>query len=93
MPREDLRQVFASISLGTKTGLPKKLDAREVELEALHPRRLTARKEEFRADWERSLAALLPPGAVREFEEVWDRVAPYVGRIAQELCDVRGEEE
>lgn len=76
-----------------KAGLPRKFDAREVGLEAIRPRRLTERKEEFRADWERSLAALLPPDAVREFDEVWDRVAPYVGRIAQELCDVRGEEE
>ena len=76
-----------------KGGLPRKLDAREVGVEAIHPRRLTERKEEFRADWERSLAALLPPGAAQEFDEVWGRVAPYVGRIAQELCDMRGGEE
>ena len=68
---------------------PRKLDAREVDLEAIHLLRMTERKDEFRADWERNLAALLPPGAEQEFDEVWDRVAEYVGRIAQGLRDMR----
>ncbi|WP_420464049.1 hypothetical protein [Candidatus Palauibacter sp.] len=68
-----------------QASLPRKLDAREVDLKAIHLHRMTERKDEFRADWERNLAALLPPGAEREFDEVWDRVAEYVGRVAKGL--------
>ena len=42
---------------------------------------MTGRKDEFRADWARNLAALLPPGAEEEFDDVWNAVAEYVGRI------------
>ena len=73
-----------------QVSLPRKLEAREVDLEAIHRRRIAARKEEFRADWERNLAALLSPGPEREFDEVWDRVAQYVRRISKGLPDMRG---
>ena len=65
-----------------QAGLPRKLAAREVDPEAIHLHRLTRRKDEFRADWARNLAALLPPGAEEEFDDVWNAVAEYVGRIA-----------
>ena len=70
----DERQVQAS--------LPRKLDARKVDPEAIHLGRLTERKDEFRADWARNLAVLLPPGTEGEFDDVWNAVAEYVGRIA-----------
>ena len=63
-------------------GLPRKLVAREVDPEAIHLHRLTKRKDEFRADWARNLTALLPPGSAEEFDDVWNAVAEYVGRIA-----------
>lgn len=72
-----------------RANLPRKLDAREVELEASDPSPLMERKDEFRADWERNLAALLPPGAEQEFDDVWEPVTQYVGRIAEGLCDAR----
>lgn len=72
-----------------RANLPRKLDAREVELETIDPGRLPERKGEFHADWERNLAHLLPPGAEEEFEEVWDPVAEYVGRMATRLGDMR----
>lgn len=71
-----------------RVGLPRKLDAREVDLEAIRRRRIAAPKDEFRADWERSLAVLLSPGAELEFDELWDRVARYVGRIPRGLPDM-----
>ena len=68
--------------------LPRKLAAREVESEAIDPGRLLERRDEFHADWERNLAHLLPPGAEREFEEVWNAVVEYVGRMATGLGDM-----
>ena len=62
--------------------MPRKLDARGVDLEAIHLHRMTGRKDEFQADWARNLATLLPPGAEEEFDNVWNAVAEYVGRIA-----------
>ena len=73
-----------------QVSLPRKLEAREVDLATIRRRRIAARKEEFRADWERNLAALLSPGPEREFDEVWDRVAQYVRRISKGLPDMRG---
>jgi predicted nucleotidyltransferase component of viral defense system len=67
------------------TSLPRKMAAREVDAEAIELGRLTDRKEEFRADWDRNLAGLLPPGAEREFDEVWESVVDYVGRMAEGL--------
>ena len=66
-------------------GLPRKMDAREVSAEAVGLHRMTARKDEFRADWSRNLARLLPPGAERPFEEVWDAVVGYLAEMAQGL--------
>ena len=68
--------------------LPRKLAAREVESEAIDPGCLLERRDEFHADWERNLAHLLPPGAEREFEEVWNAVVEYVGRMATGLGDM-----
>lgn len=67
------------------TGLPRKMAAREVDAEAVELHRMTERKEEFRADWERNLAGLLPPGAEREFDEVWESMVDYVGQIEEGL--------
>ena len=72
-----------------RVNLPRKLQAREVELEMIDPGRLRERRDEFHADWERNLAHLLPPGAEEEFEDVWDPVAEYVGRMAMGLGDMR----
>lgn len=65
-----------------KASLPRKLEARAVDPAAIHLHRMTERKDEFRADWARNLVALLPPGAEEEFDDVWNAVADYVGRIA-----------
>lgn len=62
--------------------LPRKIDARGVDQDAIHLHRMTGRRDEFRADWTRNLTALLPPGAEEEFDDVWNSVAEYVGRIA-----------
>lgn len=66
-------------------GLPRKMAAREVDAEAVGLGRMTDREDEFRADWDRNLAGLLPPGAEREFDEVWESVVDYVGRMAEGL--------
>ena len=82
----DLYDIFSLLKhvdeRAVRASLPRKLEAREVALRAGRLRPLTARREEFRADWERNVMALLPPGAERPFDEVWDQVAPCVGRIA-----------
>jgi predicted nucleotidyltransferase component of viral defense system len=66
--------------------LPTKMAAREVEVEAGDlPRRLTDRKAEFEADWERNLSGLLPPGAEVEFDHAWERVLDYVTRMSEGL--------
>ena len=66
--------------------LPRKLAAREVELEAGNvPRRLTDRKAEFEADWERNLLRLLPPDADVVFEHAWESVGDYVTRMVEGL--------
>ena len=70
-----------------RVGLPSKLAARDVEVKAGSVDRMIARENEFRADWERSLANLLPPGAEREFDEVWIAVTEYVAGIAGGLPD------
>ena len=57
--------------------MPEKVDS-----EAIHLHRMTERKDEFRADWERNLAVLLPTGAEEEFDDVWKALVEYVGRIA-----------
>lgn len=77
LERVDDRKVLA--------GLPRKMDARDVGAESVDLRRMTERKDEFRSDWSRNLADLLPPGAEQSFEEVWDAVAGYVGRMAEGL--------
>lgn len=71
-----------------RVNLPRKLQAREVELGVIDPGRLLERRDEFHADWERNLAHLLPPGAEEEFDEVWDPVVEYVGRMATGLGDM-----
>lgn len=66
--------------------LPLKLAARQVEVEGGDiTRRLTERKAEFEADWERNLLRLLPPGAEVEFEHGWEDVVGYVTRMADGL--------
>lgn len=71
-------------------GLPRKLETRGVGLEGIGPHRLTDRREEFRADWERNLVHLLPPGAGRGFEEVWDPVVGFVMRLVASLTRDQG---
>lgn len=87
----DLYDIFALGQLvdaeEVRIGLPSKLAARDVEVKAGSVDRMIARENEFRADWERSLANLLPPGAEREFDEVWIAVTEYVARIADGLLD------
>jgi predicted nucleotidyltransferase component of viral defense system len=38
-----------------------------------------------RADWDRNLVRLLPPGAETGFDEVWERVVKYVQRMAHAM--------
>ena len=53
---------------------------------------LLDRRSEFKADWERNLSGLLPPGAEVEFEHAWERVVDYVTRMAEGLdLDQRNE--
>ena len=66
-------------------GLPKKLDVRGLESEGLRTGRLTGRREEFRADWERNLVHLLPPGGGKGFDEVWDPVSEFIARVIASL--------
>jgi len=66
-------------------GFPKKLDVRGLGPEGLGAGRLTGRREEFRADWERNLVHLLPPGGERGFDEVWDPVSDLVARVMASL--------
>lgn len=71
---------------GVLRALPRKLAAREVEVEEGDiGRRLTDRRAEFEADWERNLLRLLPPGAEVEFEDAWERVVVFVTRMAEGL--------
>ena len=65
-----------------RIGLPSKLAARDVDVNVGSVDRMIARESEFRADWERRLANLLPPGAEREFDDAWVAVTEYVARIA-----------
>jgi predicted nucleotidyltransferase component of viral defense system len=71
-------------------GLPEKLHARGIALEEIGPNRLTDRREEFRADWERNLAHLLPPGAGMGFAEVWEPVVDLVTRLVGSLGRTQG---
>lgn len=66
-------------------GLPMKLDVRGVDWEGIGSHRLTDRRREFRADWDRNLIHLLPPGAGKGFDEVWDPVVNFVTRIVGSL--------
>ena len=66
-------------------GMPRKLDVRGLGLEQIEAGRLARRREEFRADWERNLVHLLPPGGEAEFDEVWDPVSEYITRVAAAL--------
>lgn len=70
-------------------GLPAKLAVRGVDVEAFESKRVTTRKVEFRADWDRNLANLLPPGDDAEFDEVWDSVVRYIQGMAEGLEQAR----
>ena len=71
-------------------GLPKKLDTRGVDVERIGAHRLTERKDEFQADWQRNLVHLLPPGTEREFDDVWDKVVDYITRVTAALKGDQG---
>ncbi len=66
-------------------GLPKKTDVRGLGREEIGAGRLTGRREESRADWDRNLVHLLPPGGRREFDEVWDLVSEFLVRVVAAL--------
>lgn len=69
--------------------LPTKIDARAVPDAGLP--RMLERRYEFRAHWQRDLAALLPPGTELEFDEVWAGVTDYVGGVVDRVtCDLSG---
>lgn len=82
----DLYDIFSLIGAVDEqriiAALPKKIDARAVPDAGLQ--QMIERRYEFRAHWQRDLATLLPPGAVRDFDEVWAGVADYVGRIVRD---------
>lgn len=63
-------------------GLPMKIATRKLDTATVDPSRLNDRKDEFHADWDRNLVRLLPPGAERGFDEIWDSVVEYVLRLA-----------
>ena len=66
-------------------GLPQKLAAREVDVEAVDLRRLLEGRDEFEADWERNLVQLLPPNVAVEFGHVWEGAFDYVTRVTEGL--------
>lgn len=66
-------------------GLPTKMDARGIDARGVDLGRMTERREEFQVDWERNLEGLLPPGAIRAFDEVWTPVVEFVGRMVEGL--------
>ncbi|MGM0670017.1 MAG: nucleotidyl transferase AbiEii/AbiGii toxin family protein [Gemmatimonadota bacterium] len=65
--------------------LPKKLDVRGLGPEEIGAGRLIDRREEFRADWERNLVHLLPPGGEKGFDVVWDPVSEFIARVIASL--------
>jgi predicted nucleotidyltransferase component of viral defense system len=85
----DLHDIFSLVDhVGDEKvlgGLPRKLEARKVDMGAIDMSRLTDRMNEFRADWDRNLVRLLPPGAETGFDEVWERVVKYVQRMANAM--------
>ncbi|MCY3547372.1 MAG: nucleotidyl transferase AbiEii/AbiGii toxin family protein [Gemmatimonadetes bacterium] len=79
----DLYDIFSLLDsvdeAGVIAALPTKTDARAVPDNGLA--RLLGRQHEFRAHWQRDLVGLLPPGAERDFDQVWETVSEYVGRV------------
>jgi len=84
----DLYDIFSLLDsvdeAGVIAALPTKIDARPVPNDGLA--RLLGRQHEFRAHWQRDLVALLAPGAEREFDEVWETVSDYVGRVVEQAA-------
>ena len=62
--------------------LPAKIDARGVPDAGLT--RMLERRYEFRAHWQRDLAALLPRSPEHDFDQVWACVTDYVGRVVDQ---------
>ena len=85
----DLYDIFSlldQVDEGRVLGvLPKKLDVRGLGPEEIGAGRLIDRREEFRADWERNLVHLLPPGGEKGFDEVWDPVSEFIARVIASL--------
>jgi len=87
----DLYDIFSLLDsvdeAGVVAALPTKIDARAVPDDGLA--QLLGRQHELRAHWQRDLVALLPPGAERDFDEVWEPVSDYVGRVVDRAANGR----
>jgi len=78
----DVNRLAAALPAKMKV---KGLDAVETEFE-----RLDQRREEFKADWERNLVHLLPPGQNVDFDGAWQTAMAFLAGTYQALRAVLG---
>lgn len=82
----DLYDIAFLIGQGVETGnvleaLPSKFAVKDVPLDTGLLPRLDARRPAFEADWQRSVAYLVRPELLPEFEEVWECCRQLVEQI------------
>jgi DICT domain-containing protein len=65
--------------------LPKKLAVKGLVDGVLDVNPVLHRKADYRADWDRNLTHLLPPGAEMSFEDAWERTVDFMQRVDQAL--------
>jgi predicted nucleotidyltransferase component of viral defense system len=61
--------------------LPGKLAGKGVAASRADVERLRQRRDGFRADWQRNLVHLLPPGVTTSFEAAWVRALDFITRV------------
>ena len=65
--------------------LPRKLAVKGLVDGVLDIDPVLHRKADYRADWDRNLMHLLPPGAHVPFEDAWERAVDFMLRVDQAL--------